>query len=134
MPRVEKIGVSSRSARARGSSNGCSASSAGAIQLYGWDSRSETWHGPNELSRSAVPSKRLLDVLRASPARSWYGPLNCCRVAGEMPTRFFALVHDLSDCAIAMIYCGESKAGPAEILAVVPPAGGAPLREEFAFE
>jgi hypothetical protein len=51
-----------------------------------------------------------------------------------MPTRFFALVHDLSDCAIAMIYCGESKAGPAEILAVVPSAGGAPLREEFAFE
>ena len=49
-------------------------------------------------------------------------------------TRFFALVHDLSDCAIASIYCDESKAGPAEILAVIPADRRSHLREEFAFE
>jgi hypothetical protein len=43
-------------------------------------------------------------------------------------------VHDLSDCAIASIYCDESKAGPAEILAVIPAHRRAHLRSEFAFE
>jgi hypothetical protein len=57
-----------------------------------------------------------------------------CRAPGEPPTRFFVLVHDLSDCAIASIYCDESKAGPAEILAVIPAQRRARLRDEFAFE
>jgi len=43
-------------------------------------------------------------------------------------------VHDLSDCAIASIYCDESKVGPVEILAVVPADRRAHLRDEFAFE
>jgi hypothetical protein len=43
-------------------------------------------------------------------------------------------VHDLSDCAIASIYCDESKAGPAEILAVIPAIRRSHLRDEFAFE
>jgi hypothetical protein len=43
-------------------------------------------------------------------------------------------VHDLSDCAIASIYCDESKAGPAEILAVIPADRRSHLRDEFAFE
>jgi hypothetical protein len=43
-------------------------------------------------------------------------------------------VHDLSDCAIASIYCDESKAGPAEILAVIPAHRRSHLRDEFAFE
>jgi hypothetical protein len=43
-------------------------------------------------------------------------------------------VHDLSDCAVASIYCDESKAGPAEILAVIPAGRRSHLRDEFAFE
>jgi hypothetical protein len=43
-------------------------------------------------------------------------------------------VHDLSDCGIASIYCDESKAGPAEILAVIPAERRKCLRDEFAFE
>jgi hypothetical protein len=43
-------------------------------------------------------------------------------------------VHDLSDCAVASIYCDESKAGPAEILAVIPADRRSHLRDEFAFE
>src|SRR5579864_6113825 len=72
---------------------------AGSIHLYGWDARSETWHGPNELSRCSTPDKRLLQTLRAAPGKSWYGPVTCC-TSGERATRFFALLHDLSDCAI----------------------------------
>jgi hypothetical protein len=53
---------------------------------------------------------------------------------GEPATRFFVLVHDLSDCAMALVYCDESKAGPAEILAVIPADRHSQLREEFAFE
>jgi hypothetical protein len=44
------------------------------------------------------------------------------------------LVHDLSDCAIATIYCDDSKVGPAEILAVIPADRRSHLRDEFAFE
>jgi hypothetical protein len=48
--------------------------------------------------------------------------------------RYFALVNDLTDCAIASIYCDESKVGPAEVVAVVPACRRDRLRAEFAFE
>jgi hypothetical protein len=57
-----------------------------------------------------------------------------CDAANAPSTRFFALIHDLSDCAMASIYCHESKVGPAEILAVIPTCRRTRLREEFAFE
>lgn len=105
----------------------------GAIRLFGWDSRNETWHGPNELGHWSLPDRRLLESLRTAPANSWYGPVRCC-ASGEPSAKFFALVHDLADCAVASIYCNESKAGPAEILAVVPAVRRVRLRPEFAFE
>jgi hypothetical protein len=74
-----------------------------------------------------------LEALRAVPGKSWYGPVSCC-TSGGPATRFFALVHDLSDCAIASIYCDESKAGPAETLAVISADRRSHLRDEFAFE
>jgi hypothetical protein len=101
--------------------------------MYGWDARSETWHGPNELSCRSVPDRRFLQALRDTPSTSWFGPVNCS-TPGALRTRFFALVHDLSDCAVALIYCDESKAGPAEVVAVVPADRRARLRSEFAFE
>jgi len=105
----------------------------GVISLYGWDSRSETWHGPNEPGGCSLPDRRLLEALRAAPGRSWYGPVTC-RSADGPASRFFVLVHNLADCAVALIYCDESKAGPAEILAVIPADRRACLRDEFAFE
>ena len=69
----------------------------------------------------------------AAPGRSWYGAVNCC-YPREPAGRFFALVHDLSDCAMAVIYCDESKAGPAEIVVVAPSHRRTRLRAEFAFE
>jgi hypothetical protein len=107
--------------------------SAGRMLLYGWDSRSETWNGPNELGSGSVADRRLLQALRSAPGKSWYGPVNC-GVPGEARSRFFTLAHDLSDCAMASIYCDESKAGPAEVLNVIPACRRGILREEFAFE
>ena len=105
----------------------------GRIQLYGWDARTETWNGPTGLSLSRRPSRRLLQALRSTPGRSWYGPVNC-RDSGEAPTRFFSLVHALCDCAVAMIYCNDSRTGPLEIVAVLPPELRMRLRPDFAFE
>ena len=105
----------------------------GLIHLYGWDARSRIWHGPNELGKCA-PDRKLLHSLWAAPGNSWYGPISCCASGEPDGGRFFVLVHDLSDCAIAALYCDETKAGPAEILVVIPGARRAQLREEFAFE
>ena len=105
----------------------------GNIQLYGWDSRTESWNGPTGLSFSLRASRRLVQALRAAPGRSWYGPVNC-NVPGEAPTRFFSLIHALCDCAVAMIYCNDSRTGPVEIVAVVPPELRARVRPDFAFE
>lgn len=103
------------------------------IQLYGWDSRQEIWSGPNELSSVCAGSQRLAAEFRTAPGRSWYGPVTGL-TPDEPEDRFFALVHDLGDCAVAMIYCDESKAGPAEIVAVLPAGRRSTLRPEFAFE
>ena len=103
------------------------------IQLYGWDSRTETWSGPTGLGPAGRASRRLLSSLRTMQGRSWYGPMQCAS-PGEPPARFFVTVHHLPDCAVAMVYCGESKAGPAEVLAVVPAELRPRLRSEFAFE
>lgn len=105
----------------------------GRIQLYGWDSRTESWNGPTGLSFSLRASRRLVQALRAAPGRSWYGPVNC-NVPGEAPTRFFSLIHALCDCAVAMIYCNDSRNGPVEIVTVVPPELRARMRPDFAFE
>ena len=78
------------------------------IQMYGWDARSATWHGPNELQSGRTPSSKLISSLRGAPGDSWYGPVNCCS-AGEPATRFFAVFHRVADCATAMIYCNDSK-------------------------
>ena len=126
MPRAQKIRITSPPGPPA-SRSWCG------VHLYGWDSRSETWHGPNELGFCGLVDKRLIQALRAAPGRSWYGPVNC-HPSGEPPTRFFALVHNLSDCGIASIYCDESKAGPAEILAVIPADRRPHLRDDFAFE
>jgi hypothetical protein len=103
------------------------------IQLYGWDSRTGTWSGPTGLGSAGRASKRLLNTLRDVPGSSWFGPLKCAS-CGEPPACFFAIIHRLADCAVAMVYCGDSKTGPAEVLAVIPAELRSRLRPEFAFE
>ena len=103
------------------------------IQLYGWDLRSRTWHGPCELSLAGARPHRLTEALANVSGPSWFGPVTC-PVPGEPACRFFVVIHDLKDCAVATIYCEESKAGPVEILAVIPAERRSQLRPEFAFE
>jgi hypothetical protein len=103
------------------------------IQLYGWDSRTGTWSGPTGLGQAERASKRLLNTLRSMPGGSWFGRLQCAS-PGEPPARFFAVIHQLKDCGMAMVYCGDSKTGPAEVLAVIPAELRSRLRPEFAFE
>ena len=103
------------------------------IHLYGWDSRTGTWSGPTGLGAAGRVSRRLLENLRATPGGSWFGPLKFSS-PGEPPARFFAIIQGLEDCAVAMVYCGDSKTGPAEVLAVVPAEYRSRLRPEFAFE
>src|ERR1035438_9771735 len=107
--------------------------SASTIQCYGWDARSGTWHGPSQLNLAGARSKRFENGLIEAPGSSWFGPVRCS-APGELATRFFVVAHDLADCAVAMIYCEESKAGPAEIVAVTPAERRSRLRQEFAFE
>ncbi len=103
------------------------------IQLYGWDLRSRTWHGPCELDFAAARPHRLTEALANVSGRSWFGPVTCS-VPGEPACRFFVVIHDLKDCAVSTIYCEESKAGPVEIVAVIPAERRSRLRPEFAFE
>jgi hypothetical protein len=46
----------------------------------------------------------------------------------------FSLIHALCDCAVALIYCNDSRTGPVEIVAVIPPELRARLRPDFPFE
>jgi hypothetical protein len=85
------------------------------------------------LGLAAVRSQRLEDALLASNGPSWFGPVTCT-IPGEPSARFFVVVNDLSDCAVATIYCDESKTGPVEIVAVIPAERRSRLRPEFAFE
>ena len=103
------------------------------VQLYGWDARSSTWHGPNEFSAGETPSVSMLEGLREALGQSWYGLVQCPSRRGPA-AKFFTLVHEGADCATAMIYCNESKTGPVEIVAVLPAGRREQLRPDFAFE
>ena len=103
------------------------------LQLYGWDSRGHIWHGPNEIASNSVGLQRLTDSLLSAPGPSWYGPISCS-APGERSERFFVLAHKLHDCGVALIYCDESKTGPAEIVAVIPAGRRHHTRADFAFE
>ena len=104
------------------------------VQLYGWDSAHEAWHGPNEVDFTLRGAQRLLDNLRAAPGDSWYGPVNCCSAPGETEAGLFAVVHDVQDAALAALYCNESRTGPVELLVALPAESRGRLRPEFAFE
>jgi hypothetical protein len=74
-----------------------------------------------------------LKSLRAAPGNAWFGHVKCA-LAGEPDATYFAVIHHLADCAMALLYCGETKVGPGEIVVVVPGGLRARLRPEFAFE
>ncbi|MFN7996477.1 MAG: hypothetical protein U0Q18_22890 [Bryobacteraceae bacterium] len=103
------------------------------VQVYGWDARSRIWSGPTELNNPTGLSQRILKSLREAPCGSWYGPLKC-GLSGQPSARLFALAHDLSDSGLGMIYCDETRTGPAGIISVIPSCLRPRLRPDFAFE
>jgi hypothetical protein len=103
------------------------------VQAYGWDSRTRTWYGPNELDIASARHPRLVAALKSTPGTSWYG-LVSCSPSIQPASRFFTLIHDLGDCAVATLYCNESKTGPAEIVLVIPSERRSRLRSDFGFE
>lgn len=103
------------------------------LHWYAWDAHMACWSGPNVIQAARTGDKYLANELRTSPGPSWYGPL-ICTAPGEPTHRMFTLIHDVGDCAIAMLYCDESKTGPLEIVIVVPVHRRPLLRADFGFE
>ncbi len=104
----------------------------GRIELHGWDSRSQSWHGPDEISFSAAGTARILNQLRELHG-SWHGKL---RTQGpDVPAlTLCAQIYDLGDVGLATVDMEGSPGGPIEIALVVPSARRGRLRPELAFE
>lgn len=111
-----------------------SASTNRSLLWYVWDRQAAAWTGPEtvEVTRSAA-RKELATKLRSAVGRSWFGPVTCAQPGGP-EHRMFALIHDLGDCVVSLLYCDESKSGPAEVTIVVPEHRRVLLRQDFAFE
>lgn len=103
------------------------------FQWYAWDAHSSNWSGPDTVQLPRNAARHLTRELRDAPGRSWFGPL-ICKVEGEPEHRMFALMHDLKDCAVGLLYCEESKAGPLEIAIIIPASRRRHLRPDFGFE
>ena len=103
------------------------------VHWYAWDAYTASWSGPNVAHLTRTDARHLARELRSSPGSSWYGPL-ICMAPGEPEHRMFTLIHDVGDCAVALLYCDESKTGPIEIVIVVPAHRRTLLRPDFGFE
>ncbi len=102
------------------------------INLHGWDSSAQDWHGPDELTFSLAGCANIVRKLRQLPG-SWYGTLQE-ECAGELPVKFAASIQDLGDAGLGIVDLDGSPRGPAHIVLVVPSQRRVKLRPEFAFE
>jgi len=102
------------------------------IALHGWDSRTQVWHGPDELTYGLSGSRHILRKLRQLPG-SWYGRLRA-QIAGQLPLTFCASIHDLGDAGLAVLDLEGSPHGPLEVTLVIPAQRRARIRKDFAFE
>ena len=102
------------------------------IELHGWDSHAQAWHGPDELTFTLRGCRRILAQLRQVPG-SWYGRLRA-ELAGEPPLSVCASVHDLGDSGLAVIDVEGSPGGPLEVVLAVPAHRRPQVRPELAFE
>jgi len=102
------------------------------IELHGWDSRDQVWHGPDELAYALTGSREILRKLRPL-ASSWYGKLHA-QMPGQLSLNFCASIHDLGDAGLAIIDLEGSPGGPLEVTLVVPAHRRARVRKDFAFE
>jgi hypothetical protein len=102
------------------------------VELHGWDSRGQVWHGPDELAYTLSGSREILRKLRPL-ASSWHGRLHA-RMPGQLSLNLWASIHDLGDTGLAVIDLEGSPGGPLEVTLVVPTHRRARVRKDFAFE
>jgi len=102
------------------------------IELHGWDARTRSWHGPDELAYNLASCGSVLTQLRSLPG-SWYGHLRSRRWSG-LTLSFCASIHDLGDAALAVIDMEGSPGGPLQIVLAVPAQRQPLVRPELAFE
>jgi len=102
------------------------------IELHGWDARTQSWHGPDEIAYNIAPCRRILDQLRTLTG-SWYGVLHSNH-RSEMPLDIRAYLRDLGDAGLALLDIEGSPGGPLAILLAVPAERRPRLRPDFAFE
>jgi hypothetical protein len=103
-----------------------------AIELHGWDARTQSWHGPDELACNLAPCRHILNQLRTLPG-SWYGRLQSRRWSG-LTLSFCASIHDLGDAGLAVIDMEGSPGGPLQIILAVPAQRLPEARTDLAFE
>ncbi len=104
----------------------------GRIELHGWDSEEQAWHGPDEISFQLAGSRRLLSRLRELHG-CWHGKIRA-QGPGVPPLTFCAQIYDLGDAGLATLDMEGSPGGPLEIVLVVPAGRRHKLRQELPFE
>ena len=102
------------------------------IELHGWDSQGQAWHGPDELAYSLTGCRTIVRKLRELRG-SWHGRLRS-QVPGEPTLSFCGAIHDLGDAGLAMVDMEGTAAGPLELILVIPAHRRQLVRTEFAFE
>jgi hypothetical protein len=102
------------------------------IELHGWDARTQSWHGPDELAYNVAPCRRILNQLRTLPG-SWHGRLQSRRWSG-LTLSFCASIHDLGDVGLGVIDMDGSPGGPLQIILAVPAQRLPEVRTDLAFE
>ena len=102
------------------------------IELHGWDSQGQAWHGPDELAFSLAGCRNIVRKLRELRG-SWHGRLRS-QVPGELPLSFCGAIYDLGDAGLGLLDMEGSANGPLEVVVVIPAQRRKAVRPEFAFE
>ncbi len=100
-----------------------------AVELYGWESEGQFWHGPTELAGGQTRRFDALD--RACALCAWKTK---SRSPDGLSLTLATTVRDLGDCALATIDVNRYCPGPASIVVAVPAHRRHLVRPEFAFE
>lgn len=102
------------------------------VNLHGWDSQAESWHGPIPLA--PVRRGARLALAKVRTARSAFQGKLRCSVPGLPCIEFYTTVYDLRDAGLAIVHSDGADGGPVGIVAVIPQNRRRLLREDFAFE
>lgn len=102
------------------------------VQLHGWDSQAESWHGPIPLTPSRRAARLALAAVRSARG-AFHGRLRTS-VPGLPCIDFYTSVYDLTDAGLAVVHLDWTGGGPAGIVAAIPRTRRRLLRNDFAFE